>query len=901
MRTVDKILYMVLISIVLTVTLMISVSAWSTDEFNNSLKSQNISVQQSTKILRYIKIPEDTFVTKANFTLTGFPKKLFLNYTSSGYNCTNATIFMGQTCAVVDDNDTGTRVRSNTDSKPTYILENYTVNNESSINITLYLGQGGGANPALSRDVDCFNSSSVWETFGTFYLWGLGSFVENYQIPNSCLYSTNLQIRTNITDYDSGSIYLNYYESNISLEYDDPVYANDSIISGSGMYDRPLITGLGGTYNISDEEFTAGVYGGDILFAEVLGGGYDWGISASSDSTFSTPSNSNQDCISETYVTSVSSWNKSQYVCVNSSGSYNIIRFITNDTVQNVEFEIFDSYGSGEPVLWNYSNELKSVNYTIDFYQTINDYISQNSPTSGYYYFPILFYFDTAGTIEYSAININNNEFIENQQYYTSDVFETSNQNYTMEIQYDSDNYDLVSRFYYNGSLYSATRSGTGDTVNVTSNIDVPPHNSSGEVNMTFYWNLTLTDKDTGDSFYRISDSYNQTVNELDFGLCSASRTVPLINFTMYDELTGTQIDGSDNATTFQAIFYYSLSDDSIKKNYTINNISTTLSEFDFCLNNYTSQTYTSMNLFYTASGYSDKNYYLVDAELTNDTSETPLYLLTSEDSVQFFVTVRQDLEPLVGAKVNVDKYFSGEGVYKTVEIENTDNDGGFTSYLELDKEYRFTIVKDGELLGIVDKTSFCQAAPCTIDIDLTSQLSDMFSELSTAYAENVLYNLSYNPNTKIVTFQFLDTTGLANYFRMVVTHVKTNTSSDVIYENILYTSSGEMTFNATGYNDGDYKVETFISRSPEKLIDFITFTLNTIAENLGLIAIFLVFLVYLVIVFGFITYYPTGVPIIIPFGITLIKYTGLLSLSLEALTVVWVLGIITFMAINSR
>jgi len=225
------------------------------------------------------------------------------------------------------------------------------------------------------------------------------------------------------------------------------------------------------------------------------------------------------------------------------------------------------------------------------------------------------------------------------------------------------------------------------------------------------------------------------------------------------------------------------------------------------------------------------------------------------------------------------------------VEIEETDTDGEFTAYLDLDKEYKFTISKDGGVLGIIKKRATCEAAPCEILLSLVSELDNPFSLFDTSFASNVMYNLTFNPNTKFVDFDFVDTTGLATYFRMVIYNSFTNQSPVTIYDNSLYTSSGSMSFNVTNWT-GDFRVEIFVARSPESFIDFITFEINNIARNLGSLGLFIGFLLVTTLIFG-LSFKPSILVLMVPFSITIAKIMGIISLSASSIAFLYILAII--------
>jgi len=445
----------------------------------------------------------------------------------------------------------------------------------------------------------------------------------------------------------------------------------------------------------------------------------------------------------------------------------------------------------------------------------------------------------------------------------------------------------------YNGTNYTSTsKTEVSDgEFTIVRSITIPSgiQGFNSEVR-NYEWILTLVDEVTGDTFVQTSASQTQTVNELTFALCDASILHSVLNFTMFDELTGELLNATNNATTFQATFNVGASPDSLIKNYSISNISVNTNEFDFCTNQTTNNIYVDMVAFFTAVDYTDKNYNLNGANLSVVENEVSLFLIPDSEAIQFFITVIENLNGVADVTVQVAKFFVGEGLYKTVEIDVTDTNGEFTSYLELDKDYRFTIIQNGEVLGIIDRTSFCQAAPCTMTLNLDSAADNPLSGFQTAFAADVVYNLSFNPVTKIVTFDFVDTTGLATSFRMDIIKSASNQSDIIVSSQRVFTSSGSMTFNATSLEDGNYRVSTYVSRSPDVFIDFITFVLSTIAGALGGSGLIVALLFVLVVVFS-VARSPLFLILSIPLALQALQIMGIFVISDGALMALWVIG----------
>ena len=182
--------------------------------------------------------------------------------------------------------------------------------------------------------------------------------------------------------------------------------------------------------------------------------------------------------------------------------------------------------------------------------------------------------------------------------------------------------------------------------------------------------------------------------------------------------------------------------------------------------------------------------------------------------------------------------------------------------------------------------------------LSLTSADFDIYSQYSEEFATNVLYNLSYNPNTKIVTFDFIDTSGLANYFRMQTYEGKFNQSSSLIFDTTTYSSSGTITANLSAYDKGNFMVYTYVSRSPERLIDFLRIIISNLTGTFGILGLFCAFLLVITIIFG-LSHSPPTLILSVPLALTIAKSIGILSLGWTAIVLVWVLAIIAMWAVS--
>jgi len=475
----------------------------------------------------------------------------------------------------------------------------------------------------------------------------------------------------------------------------------------------------------------------------------------------------------------------------------------------------------------NYT-EIEGTGDSGEFYQTINDLSlgTYNWTCSAR---------DDENQIGWASTNrsLSIQTYEETSVNYNSTAVITSEQNIVLNLTYDSgvtSNINAV--LNYAGTNRTTTKTGSGDNLLFSSSL-----NPASSGNNTFYWTIIA------DSVASISNRYNQTISEITFGVCNASNSVVFLNFTSYDEKTSDLLN-----ITFDSNFQYGLSTSALT-NFTYTNSTAINEHLPFCVSPGYLSLVTNLEVEYDATNYQPRKYYLSEATITNTTSNINLYLLNDTYATKFFFTLTEDLTPISNAIVSIAKYDVGTGAYKNIGIRESDEVGEFIEYLELDQKYQFSISQDGTALGTIYKTATCSASPCEMDLELTTELINAWAEYYDTYASNVVYNLSYNPTTKMVYFVFTDTTGLADYFRLEVSEFNYNQSSLIICNSTLYSTSGTLTCNLTGY-DGDFRAETYISRSPEKLIETIFISIKEFLEEIGTEGLFITLLLIVVLAF---------------------------------------------------
>lgn len=405
-------------------------------------------------------------------------------------------------------------------------------------------------------------------------------------------------------------------------------------------------------------------------------------------------------------------------------------------------------------------------------------------------------------------------DLLQNSVTYNSTTYESDTENFILNLTYDSSLYSIGAYFFYNNLSYISNVIGTDNNIILSNSLTVP-HAPTG----VFYWNISLTNS-SGYKRYYNSTVNTQTINSLYLSLCNSTLNITILNFTILDENNATLINSS-----FKATLNYGITSKSI--NYSYQNMNYNKSNFQFC-SSINKTILLSADIEYDAPGYVDRTYHIRNARI-NSTQNINLRLLLEAIATKFYFNIKQGVNFLSGAIININKKFIGTGNYDSIGVRKSDSAGNFIEYLEIDKDYRYLVSdSDGNYLGMIDRNANCQAAPCTINLNLESSASDVFAGYNDYFAGDILSNLTYNPSTKIVTYTFYDITGLANYFRLTVVKTNLNETVKTICDETSYSSAGTLNCNVTG-NEGDFFAKTYISRSPEKVDKYISFIITAL------------------------------------------------------------------------
>ena len=323
----------------------------------------------------------------------------------------------------------------------------------------------------------------------------------------------------------------------------------------------------------------------------------------------------------------------------------------------------------------------------------------------------------------------------------------------TFNININSTSYPALPYIVYNGTSYigSITPLGSNNYLLINS-LNVPQVTT--QTNYTFFWEIN-----TG-SYYSNSSNYQQTVNPLQIDDCSVYNNI-LFNFTQIDEDSELPFNGTilNSSIKLNVQLYDPISGNLLgiaNMSYTAN------SNPKFCVGN--NLINSSLNIKglveYQANTYVHKFFYLNNYTVTNKIFNMNLPDLLSSRSQEFLVTYKDsNFLPESNVYVYVNRYYTAENQYKTVEVAKTDNDGHALIHLVLgDVIYNLVFTdSNGNILSVLTNyVPFCTnvaIGDCTIN---TNAFQSNINPNNFYQINGVSYNENCNVTNRSVTDTFV-------------------------------------------------------------------------------------------------------------------------------------------------
>lgn len=397
-------------------------------------------------------------------------------------------------------------------------------------------------------------------------------------------------------------------------------------------------------------------------------------------------------------------------------------------------------------------------------------------------------------------------QFSTASQSFTNNVYETDYQFFAINLTTTPDILSVSASLIYDGTPYIASTSCANSMCSLTRRIDIPLI-TSGAVNQnkTFFWNLTLFDGT--DSSVEQTTTTQQNVTRIFLDACDNPLALtPTLNFTLYDETNRTRII----PMSFKGTFNFWLGTGSKSRNISFDNSS--IAERTLCMTPGFKTMYSNAIIEYNSdlntTDYITRNYYLQNSSLTNITNNVSLFVLAESLSTSFILKVQdKQLFPIPNALIFIQRYYPGLDRFDTVQIARTDSSGesiGF--YKTEDVDYRHIIVQNGTvLLNVPQQKIVGKETPFTITFTIGEGVGspwEIFENNS-----NIQTTISFDEETNILTYVYIDTSGLTTNGRLVVSQGYANQSAIVICTSSSNLASATLTCNLTGYSG------TFIAR----------------------------------------------------------------------------------------
>jgi len=524
---------------------------------------------------------------------------------------------------------------------------------------------------------------------------------------------------------------------------------------------------------------------------------------------------------------------------------------------------------------------------------TMNNYLSSCTYVNGNCSIPLTFWSNASGQFIIENMSFSNNGIDVVVATYPDYIYETQTNYYDTSFFFDPayvDNGFTANICYGVGnpnildcspqfSPFNESDTERSFANNVTYGIINPPIDTG----FNYFIINGFGDNNPISQFQWIISTTPSSVMQLNFSICNAVYKYNFLNVTFKDEINSSLVN-----STFAGTFYYWIGDGSIKKNYSFQNLVANQSIYSFCSNENDTEIIVDIDLSYGNPNYNPRNYYLRGATL-NATVINPTLLLISLGT-QFKITVQDKTTFLSNALITNTIYDPGTGTYRTISQSITDSSGRFIEYFQLNKNYRFFIqANDGTIYSPIDKTSICTASPCEISLSVNNIFDDTFYYYNQTFANNIISSLSFDNNTQLVNYNFLDTTGNSNYFRLTVSKSLFNVSTMTICNNYYYGTAGSLTCNMSGQS-GDFVVVARNSQSPEKIDKVLSIVLNAIKSQWGIMAMVFALGIILTLVFSGAVMSrgnPTVILFVFGFSVTVLKLMDIIPFSW-----IWILSL---------
>jgi hypothetical protein len=438
--------------------------------------------------------------------------------------------------------------------------------------------------------------------------------------------------------------------------------------------------------------------------------------------------------------------------------------------------------------------------------------------------------------------------FVENSQTYNNITYDTEVATISINVTFVSVSYDsVIGTLVYNGTAYSSTSTGTGNNRIFKKQISIAPLDS--EENNTFYWWFQLSNSTTT----LTANSTIQPITIRPSNMSKCGNKPQAINYSIFDEKTLANLTANLDAT-----FTWKLNESS---EYTKTN-SHALSgndNYQICVN--ANRTfYTNAELSISLTDYATKNYFF-NEQYSNTTKIQNLYLLNDTDAREVIIVVKDaGLTPLENYIIKIYRRNEATGTNILVENDKTDNFGQIVTKLEEnDVKYKIEFYNElGTLIKTIDNVIVaCRSTICVQEFIIEDTTNPFNYEVGTV---DYSYTFSFNNNTNIVTFVWVDNRDPNSVHRLEVIRNNLLNSSNVVCNSTSTLDSGILSC-PIGSDKYSYSASAYRKSGGKELrVDLLSFEVGDMSATFGLEGLFWSLILLFTMAIVGIFYPPVGV-----------------------------------------
>lgn len=422
----------------------------------------------------------------------------------------------------------------------------------------------------------------------------------------------------------------------------------------------------------------------------------------------------------------------------------------------------------------------------------------------------IFFVNDTLGRVSSENITWDYRLFLHSETF-SANVTEGTTTTFSANLLTNGSSITGVNLSYNGTNNIGSINNHGGNNFTITETINVP--SVTANTNVLFFWNITQG------TLNHALDAQNQTI--LNFGIDNCvTNTITLYNFTIINERTQDTLNQTSNNTEGKVdLQIYSFGTTSLVQQF--NRSYSQVNPFAVCINSSLSggENYNiDVQVQYEGDSY-ESEFYNIQNNTINSSAlnqNITLYDLNTSES-QIFTIVFRDASfiPVEDALIEVERKYIDEGVFRIVEIPQTDANGKAVAHLVLNEViYNFRVVKFGEVLGTFsDVIAVCQiplVQTCTIDFNSFADTIDLpdFEE-----AEDFSFTLGYDNATRVVTSVFSIPSGTSALVTLNVT--REDSLGTAVCSDQLTSSSGTLTCTVpASFGNSTIKAELYKANS---------------------------------------------------------------------------------------